>query len=97
MGAADCSEVASGFGARRPLPGVARRLSQSEKRWRQIRRQLERQGLPQIDPMMGGRFWLAVVAFFPAAWGRRRCATNASGRLRARHIYFSYRIENGTN
>jgi len=43
---------------------IARRLSQSEKRWRQIVRQLEREGLPKIDPIMGGRFWPAVVAFF---------------------------------
>jgi hypothetical protein len=43
---------------------IARRLSQSEKQWRRIAPQLERQGLPKIDPLMGGRFWPAVVAFF---------------------------------
>jgi hypothetical protein len=48
---------------------VARRLSQSEKRWRQVARQLEREGLPKIDPLMGGRFWPAVVSFFRARHG----------------------------
>ena len=43
---------------------IARRLSQSEKHWRQIAPQLERQGLPKIDPIMKGRFWPAVEAFF---------------------------------
>src|SRR5262245_41830474 len=36
---------------------IARRLSQSEKQWRRIAPQLERQGLPKIDPLMRGRFW----------------------------------------
>jgi hypothetical protein len=48
---------------------IARRLSQSDKRWRQIARLLEREGLPKIDPVMGGRFWPAVVAFFHARYG----------------------------
>jgi hypothetical protein len=43
---------------------VARRLSQSDKHWRQIAPRLEREGLPRIDPLMGGRFWPAVEAFF---------------------------------
>jgi hypothetical protein len=50
---------------------VARRLSQSEKRWRHIARQLEREGLPKIDPIMDDRFWPAVaIALARAA---RRC------------------------
>jgi hypothetical protein len=40
------------------------KLSQSEKHWRTIAPQLERQGLPKIDPVMKGRFWPAVEAFF---------------------------------
>jgi hypothetical protein len=48
---------------------IARRLSQSDKRWRQIARLLEREGLPKIDPLMGGRFWPAVVGFFRARHG----------------------------
>src|SRR5262249_6910440 len=47
---------------------IARRLSQSEKRWQQVSRQLERDGLPKIDPLMGGRFWPAVIAFFQARY-----------------------------
>ena len=43
---------------------IARRLSQSERHWRQIASQLEREGLPKIDPIMKGRFWPAVEAFF---------------------------------
>ena len=43
---------------------IARRLSQSEKHWRSIVQQLERQGLPKIDPIMKGRFWPVVEAFF---------------------------------
>jgi hypothetical protein len=43
---------------------IARRLSQSEKHWRRIAPRLEREGLPKIDPLMGGRFWPAVEAFF---------------------------------
>jgi hypothetical protein len=43
---------------------IARRLSQSEKHWRQIAPQLERQWLPKIDPIMKGRFWPAGEALF---------------------------------
>lgn len=43
---------------------IARRLSQSEKHWRDIAPALERKGLPRIDPLMRGRFWPAVEAFF---------------------------------
>jgi hypothetical protein len=48
---------------------IARRLSQSEKRWRGIARHLEREGLPRVDPLMGARYWPAVVAFFQARYG----------------------------
>lgn len=50
---------------------VARRLSQSEKRWRGVARQLEREGLPRVDPIMRGRNWPAIVAFFHARYGVR--------------------------
>jgi hypothetical protein len=43
---------------------IARRLSQSERHWRRIAPQLERLGLPKIDPIMKGRYWPAVEAFF---------------------------------
>jgi hypothetical protein len=32
--------------------------------WRDRVVVLERQGLPRIDPLMGGRYWPAVLAFF---------------------------------
>jgi hypothetical protein len=50
---------------------IARRLSQSEKHWRRIAPQLERQGLPRIDSVMKGRFWPAVEAFFRNRHGLR--------------------------
>jgi hypothetical protein len=50
---------------------IAHRLSQSEKHWRRIAPQLERQGLPKIDPIMKGRFWPAVEALFRSRHGLR--------------------------
>ncbi len=46
---------------------IARRLSQSPLEWRAKAGILEREGLPAIDPIMGGRYWPAVQAF----WNRR--------------------------
>jgi hypothetical protein len=47
---------------------IARRLSQSEKHWRRIASQLDRQGLPKIIPMKG-RFWRAIEALFRSRRG----------------------------
>ncbi|NNM71410.1 hypothetical protein [Enterovirga aerilata] len=46
---------------------VARRLSQTPKEWAAKSIVLERDGLPKVDPIMGGRFWPAVEAY----WLRR--------------------------
>lgn len=46
---------------------IARRLSQEPSRWSAIAVVLERDGLPRIDPVMGGRYWPAVLAW----WNRR--------------------------
>ena len=46
---------------------IARRLSQDPGEWRAKACILERDGLPTIDPIMGGRYWPAVEAF----WNRR--------------------------
>lgn len=46
---------------------VARRLSQDPAEWAAKAVVLERHGLPRIDPVMGGRYWPAVHAF----WNRR--------------------------
>jgi hypothetical protein len=46
---------------------VARRLSQAPSEWRAKAEVLERDGLPRIDPLMGGRYWPAVLAW----WNRR--------------------------
>jgi len=46
---------------------IARRLSQDPEGWRDKAIVLERDGLPRIDPIMGGRYWPSVVAY----WNRR--------------------------
>lgn len=42
---------------------VARRLSQDPASWKAKAMILERDGLPKVDPLFGGRFWPSVVAF----------------------------------
>ena len=58
---------------------VARRLSQSEKRWRALARVLEREGLPKIDPIMGARYWPAVRAYSDARYGVREAGRLPDG------------------
>lgn len=48
---------------------IARRLSQSAEEWIGKAPILERDGLPRIDPTMGGRFWPAVQAYFDRRYG----------------------------
>ncbi|WP_336490039.1 hypothetical protein [Methylobacterium nigriterrae] len=48
---------------------IARRLSQTPSEWAAKARVLERDGLPRIDPLMGGRFWPAIRAYFLARHG----------------------------
>ncbi len=48
---------------------IARRLSQTLQEWTAKSRVLERDGLPRIDPLMGGRYWPAVRAYFQARHG----------------------------
>jgi hypothetical protein len=48
---------------------IARRLSQDPKDWAARAHVLEREGLPKIDPIMGGRFWPAVEGFFRRRYG----------------------------
>jgi hypothetical protein len=48
---------------------VARRLSQDPKAWRAKATVLERDGLPRVHPIMGGRYWPAVVAFWNRQYG----------------------------
>lgn len=47
-----------------PEREVAKRLGMSEDRWRMARKVLESDGLPPRNPLMGGRYWPAVKAFF---------------------------------
>jgi hypothetical protein len=51
---------------------IARRLSQDPVAWRDKATVLERDGLPRINPLMGGRYWPAVVAY----WNRRYGLSN---------------------
>ncbi|MFO1100160.1 MAG: hypothetical protein U1E81_18320 [Xanthobacteraceae bacterium] len=48
---------------------IARRLSQDAASWRAKAQVLERDGLPRIDPIMGGRYWPAVRAFWNKRYG----------------------------
>lgn len=43
---------------------IARRLSQDPKDWSSKATILERDGLPRVDAVMGGRYWPSVKAFF---------------------------------
>jgi hypothetical protein len=51
---------------------IARRLSQEPHEWAAKAVILERHGLPRIDPMMGGRFWPAVLQFWNQRYGLTR-------------------------
>lgn len=53
---------------------IARRVlgSGKAKDWDGIATLLEREGLPQIDPVMGGRYWPAVRAFLDRRHGLRK-------------------------
>ncbi|UVF22069.1 hypothetical protein HPT29_021455 [Microvirga terrae] len=48
---------------------IARRLSQEPAEWAAKAKVLERDGLPPIDPMMGGRHWPSVMAYFNRRYG----------------------------
>src|SRR5262249_15092857 len=48
---------------------IARRLSQAPEDWPAKATVLERHGLPRIDPLMGGRYWPAVLAFWNRVYG----------------------------
>ena len=48
---------------------VARRLSQTPDEWSAKAFVLEREGLPRVDPLMGGRFWPTVEQFWRRRYG----------------------------
>jgi hypothetical protein len=48
---------------------IARRLGQNTDEWNAKAIVLERHGLPRVDPLMGGRYWPAVCAFFDRRYG----------------------------
>ena len=55
---------------------IASQLSQSERHWRAVVRQLERDGPPKIDKLMGGRYWPVVTAFFDRRYGLDKIGTD---------------------
>ena len=48
---------------------IARRLGLTQHEWAAKAEVLERHGLPRIDPLIGGRYWPAIVAFFDRRYG----------------------------
>jgi hypothetical protein len=48
---------------------IARRLGQTQREWAATAEVLERHGLPRRDPLIGGRYWPAIVAFFNRRYG----------------------------
>ena len=46
--------------------------STKAQEWPNIAAVLEREGLPRIDPIMGGRYWLAVRAWLDRRHGLRK-------------------------
>jgi hypothetical protein len=48
---------------------IARRLSQDPREWPAKALILEREGLPRVDPFMGGRYWPSVRAWFNRQYG----------------------------
>lgn len=52
-----------------PEAEIARRLSQTPQTWHAKALVLERDGMPKVDPIMGGRYWPAVEAYFNRRYG----------------------------
>jgi hypothetical protein len=48
---------------------IARRLNQIPSQWSAKAKILERNGFPRIDPLMGGRYWPAVEAYWQRRYG----------------------------
>ena len=48
---------------------IARRLGQKAGEWSAKATILERHGLPRVDPLMGGRYWPAIRAFWDRRYG----------------------------
>jgi hypothetical protein len=53
-------------------------LGKKARQWSNIAQTLEREGLPRIDPLTGGRFWPAVRAFLDRRHGLRKDHVPAS-------------------
>ena len=56
---------------------VARRLSQDPIAWKAKAVVLERDGLPKVYPLFGGRFWPGVVAYLNRRYGLSRVEASA--------------------
>lgn len=56
---------------------IARRLGQNVGSWKAKAIFLERDGFPKIDPLMGGRYLPAVIAYFDRRYGLSRVEASA--------------------
>jgi hypothetical protein len=56
-------------------------LGNRARQWSSIAPTLEREGMPRIDPLTGGRFWPGVIAFFNRRHGlwKDRVPASADG------------------
>ena len=50
---------------------IAKRVGKTPREWAAISVILEREGLPRVCPLMGGRYWPAVRAFLDRRHGLR--------------------------
>ena len=48
---------------------IARRFSQDPATWASKAIILEREGFPKVEPLMGGRYWLACIAWWNVRYG----------------------------
>jgi hypothetical protein len=48
---------------------IARRFSQDPAAWASKAIILERDGFPGVDPLMGGRYWLACIGWWNKRYG----------------------------
>lgn len=57
---------------------AARVMGGRSRDWEAVAVLLEREGLPRVDPIMGGRYWPAVRAFLDRRNGLRTASVAAS-------------------
>jgi hypothetical protein len=58
---------------------IARRLNQKSVDWAAKAPILEREGFPKRDPIMGGRYWPAVLTFWNRRYGLSTVSPSTDG------------------